>query len=135
MPTRYGDVVVAHPIDLRQGTWVGAAAGKAAHDAEMGKFRGYRPAPDGRPVLLVPLAVETFGRFGKHASLELRRIARARACRPDAQASVDPAAVYRGALLRWRRTCQYTYNWGMHRCWRIPWGRAPSAALTSLPMR
>ena len=103
MPIRYGDVVVAHPIDLRQGAWVGAAAGKSARDAEKGKFRDYRPAADGRAVLLVPLAFETYGRLGKHASLELRRIARMRACRPDAQASVDPAAVYRGALLRWRR--------------------------------
>ena len=102
-PLRYGDVVVAHPIDLDHGTWVGAAAGRAVKAAEKEKFRDYRPKPDGHAVVLVPLAYETFGRTGKHAALELRRLARLRACRPDALASVDPAAVYRGALLRWRR--------------------------------
>ena len=54
-------------------------------------------------MLLTPLAVETFGRRGKLAAKELKRLARARATLPDATASVDSSAVFRGALLRWRR--------------------------------
>ena len=89
--------------ELIRGTWVGAGPGKAATNAEQDKCRTYRPAPDGQAVLLIPLAFETYGRLGKHTALELRRLARKRACCADALASVHPAAVYRGALLRWRR--------------------------------
>ena len=112
IPLRYLDVVVAHPIDLSSGTWVGAPAGSAARTAERTKFRHYRPALTGHSVLLTPLAYETYGRWGKHAALELRRLARVRAQRADAIASVDPEAVYRGALLRWRRQLSVTLQLG-----------------------
>ena len=102
-PIRYLDVVVAHPIDCIRGVWKPANAGAAVRTAERSKFRHYAPAQGGQSVLMTPLAYETFGRWGVHAALELKRLARARACRADAMASVDPSAVYRGALTRWRR--------------------------------
>ena len=52
---------------------------------------------------MVPLAFESYGRWGEHAVRELRRLARRRAERPDAQQAVDPTAVYRGCLRRWRQ--------------------------------
>ena len=103
MPLNYLDVVVVHPIDLDHGRWIGVVPGRAAKDAEMEKFRGYRPGPAGTPVLLTPLAFETYGRWGKHAAREIRRLARARAQLPDAMASVDSTAVYRGCLIHWLR--------------------------------
>ena len=52
---------------------------------------------------MVPLAFESYGRWRAHAVRELRRLARRRAERPDAQQAVDPNAVYRGCLGRWRQ--------------------------------
>ena len=67
------------------------------------KFRVYAPAEDGQSVLLAPLAYETYGRWGKLAAVEFRRLARARVTLLDAATSVDASAVFRGALLRWQR--------------------------------
>ena len=58
---------------------------------------------DGQSVLLAPLAYETYGRWGKLAAVEFRRLARARVTLLDAATSADASAVFRGALLRWRR--------------------------------
>ena len=61
---------------------------------------------------MVPLAFESYGRWGKHAVRELRRLARRRAERPDAQQAVDPTAVYRGCLKRWRMEVSVTLQMG-----------------------
>lgn len=44
----------------------------------------------------MPLAMDTFGRWGIEAMQELQRL-------PDARASADATAEARGALLRWRQ--------------------------------
>ena len=92
-----------HPIDMVKRSWRGAAAGQSVRAAELYKFRDYAPAEDGQSVLLAPLAYETYGRWGKLAAVEFRRLARARVTLLDAATSVDASAVFRGALLRWRR--------------------------------
>ena len=102
-PVRYADVVVTHPIQIRNGRLAGSGPGVAAAREERGKLNDYRPRPGGRPVLLVPLAFESFGRWGKSAALELRRLARRRSEMLDAARSVDPTSVYRGCLRRWRQ--------------------------------
>ena len=61
---------------------------------------------------MIPLAFETFGRWGEHAVRELRRLARRRAERPDAQQAVDPTAVYRGCLRRWRQEVSVALQMG-----------------------
>ena len=70
---------------------------------ERKKISDHRPRPGGRHVVLVPLAFETYGRWGKHAVKELRRLAWRRAERSDAQSCVDPQAMQRGCLRRWRQ--------------------------------
>ena len=102
-PVRYADVVVTHPIHCLAGRQVCNGPGIAAAREERNKFEHYRPRPGGRAVLTVPLSFETYGRWGKHAALELRRLARKRSERADAQRSVDPKAVYRSCLRRWRQ--------------------------------
>ena len=102
-PVRYADVVVTHPIQLRHGRWTASGPGVAAAREERGKLADYAARPSGRPVLIVPLAFESYGRWGKAAALELRRLARRRAEQLDATSSVDPSAVYRGCLKRWRQ--------------------------------
>ena len=61
---------------------------------------------------MVPLAFETYGRWGEHAVRELRRLARRRAERADAQQAVDPTAVYRGCLRRWRQEVSVALQMG-----------------------
>ena len=87
-PLVYGDVVVTHP---EGSAWLHAAAdadGAAAAGAADGKHRRY-PAwllPGGR---LVPLSVETFGRWGKEATEWLRGAV-------DAVAELDPQVAAAG---------------------------------------
>ena len=102
-PVRYADVVVTHPVQTRAGRTTGSGPGVAAAREERGKHGDYMPRPGGRPVLLVPLAFESYGRWGKLAALELRRLARRRSERVDAANSVDASSVYRGCLRRWRQ--------------------------------
>ena len=102
-PIRYADVVVTHPIHWERDHWVGAAQGAAARESERVKWRRYAACPDGNPVLLVPLAFETYGRWGDAASAELRRLARLRSALADSRQSVDPNGFFRGCLIRWRR--------------------------------
>ena len=77
-PLVYGDVVVSHPEGA---AWLAAAAvqdGATAEGAAKGKHSRY-PAfapPGGR---LVPLSVETFGRWGSEALKFLRALRRLRA--------------------------------------------------------
>ena len=86
----------------------------AAAREERKKFSDYMPRVGGHPILLVPLAFETFGRWGEHAVRELRRLARRRVERPDAQQAVhaDPTAVYRGCLRRWRQEASVALQLG-----------------------
>ena len=102
-PVRYADVVVTHPIQKRLGRLVGNGPGIAVAREEREKLRDYLPRPGGRRVALVLLAFESYGRWGKSAALELRRLARRRSEMADAVRSVDSSAVYRGCLRRWRQ--------------------------------
>ena len=102
-PVRYADIVVTHPIQIRNGRLTGSGPGTAVAREERGKLGDYQPRPGGRPVLLVPLAFESYGRWGKRAALELRRLARRRSEMMDAARAVDPTSVYRGCLRRWRQ--------------------------------
>ena len=63
-------------------------------------------------MLLIPLAFESYGRWGKKAVLELKRLARRRAEREDAQNAVDPNSAYRGFLRRWRQEVAVTLQQG-----------------------
>ena len=101
-PVRYADVVVTHPIQTRAGRITGSGAGIAAEREERKKLSDYAPRTGGRAVLLVPLAFESYGRWGDAAALELRRLARRRSECADAARSVDATSVYRGCLRRWR---------------------------------
>ena len=111
-PVRYADVVITHPICCHRGSWCGTGPGTAVAREERGKLKDYLPRPGGRRVLLVPLAFESYGRWGVSAARELRRLARRRAERQDAQQSVDPQAVYRGCLRRWRQEISITLQLG-----------------------
>ena len=71
--------------------------------AERGKVAHYKLREGGREVLLVPLAFETYGRWGASAALELKRLARRRSEMLDARCSVDAGSVYKGCLRKWRQ--------------------------------
>ena len=75
-PLVYGDVVVSHP---ESAAWLNSAADRDAATAEgaaQGKHRRY-PAWALSGGRLVPLSVETFGRWGKEAQDWLRDAAHA----------------------------------------------------------
>ena len=111
-PTRYCDVVVTHPIHRHHDEWHGKGAGIAVAAAERQKVRDYQPAAGGSPVLLTPLAFETYGRWGRAAAAEVRRLARARAMGPAGASMVNPEAMYQASLLRWRREVAVTLQCG-----------------------
>ena len=102
-PVRYADVVVTHPAQMRQGRLYVSRAGVGVAREERAKVSDYQPRAGGRAVLIVPLAFETYGRWGDSVANELRRLARRRAEQLDARRSVDPTSVYRGCLRRWRQ--------------------------------
>ena len=88
-PLVYGDVVVSHP---EASAWVAAAAerdGAAAEGAAKGKHARYPgfALPGGR---LVPLSVETFGRWGSEALGWLRDAANATCERSPQLAFLGP---------------------------------------------
>ena len=102
-PVRYADVVATHPVQMRSGRWTCSGPGVTAAREERGKISDYQPGLGGRSVVIVPLAFESYGRWGKKAALELRRLASHRCERPDVAQSVSPGAVYQGCLRRWRQ--------------------------------
>ena len=132
-PTRYGDVVVTHPIHRVGSEWKGWQSGKAAAKAERDKFRDYRPSPTGKSVLLVPLAFETYGRWGVRASRELRRLARRKAAAAASAGAFDAASIYRATLLRWRREVSVTWQQGNVAILSACAGQAPSLGANSGP--
>eukprot|EP00973_Karenia_brevis_P026633 3674329-Karenia_brevis.AAC.1 len=95
--------MVTHPVVESEGIWSGCAAGAAVRAAEADKRNDYRVAALSRGALVVPLCVESYGRWGEAAVAELRRLAKLRSERGDAQASGDPEQVRRSCLVRWRR--------------------------------
>ena len=95
--------MICHPVDCVRGQWVGQPAGKAADDGEKLTRRKHTPSALGREVNFVPLVCETYGRWGKTAIAELRKLAKMRAYSSDAAEAVDPDAVANGALIGWRR--------------------------------
>ena len=54
-------------------------------------------------MIIVPLAFESYGRWGESAALELRRMARRRSEQLDVARAADAKAMYRGCLRRWRQ--------------------------------
>ena len=101
-PAVYTDVVVTHPVNCHHGAWTATARGVAARREERKKYADYTPNPGGRPVCFVPLAFETFGRWGPAAVTELRRLARLR-MDADRASPLEPAAAFRSVLTRWRQ--------------------------------
>ena len=95
--------MVTHPIVESGGIWSGCGAGAAVAAAEGQKKREYRAAADSHGALVVPLCVESYGRWGKSAVSELRRLAKLRGERADAQATCDAEQVRSSSLSRWRR--------------------------------
>ena len=95
--------IVTHPIQWERDHRVGAAQGAAACESERDKRRRYAARLDGNPVLFVPLAFETYRRWGDAASSALRCLVRLRSTFADSRQSVDPHVVFRGCLIRWRR--------------------------------
>ena len=102
-PIRYADVVVTHPVQVRYGRITATGPGVAAAREERGKVAHHKAREGGREVLLVPLAFETYGRWGASAALELKRLARRRSEMLDARCSVDASSVYKGCLRKWRQ--------------------------------
>ena len=123
---RYYDVAVTHPIKHHQGEWQPSGPGQAVEVAERGKLVRYAPSRGGRPVLLTPVCFETYGHAGERTYRELSRLARARALRPDAMSSIDPAGVAKGALLRWRRELSVALQLGNARVLQQAAGRDPA---------
>ena len=109
MPCVYYDIVVAHPYSTGVPT---GDAGRphvptptpdaALRLAEDRKRNDYRPPPGAAQVQFVPIAFDTFGRWGEAAALAMRRLARRRAERPDAIRSVRRRGIYAEVLARWR---------------------------------
>jgi len=114
-PVKYLDVVVAHPVCMRQGRRTASGTGVAAEREARAKHVHYRPRPGGRTVKLVPLAFETYGRWCKESVAELRRLARSRAEIDNGRLAVDPLSVYRGALRRWRQEVSVALQLGNYR--------------------
>ena len=102
-PQRWTDVMVTHPLVESQGVWTGCGAGAAVVAAEAQKRREYRAAADSQGALVVPLCVESYGRWGEAAVSELRRLAKLRGERSDARATCDAEQVRSSSLSRWRR--------------------------------
>ena len=89
-PPTYYDVVVSHPFttgvptgSVGQLRLAEPSADSAVNVGERGKRLDYAPPPGLPQVKLVPLAFDTFGRWGDSAAKELRRLARLRASLPD----------------------------------------------------
>ena len=107
----YYDVVVAHPFTTGVPTGsVGelhtqhVSADAAIGPAARGKMTKYAPPqpeegrPNIAPVNLIPLAFDTYGRWGMDAVRALRAAVRRRLARPDAQRSVASKGAH-GRLL------------------------------------
>jgi hypothetical protein len=111
----YYDVVVAHPFttgvptgsvgEMRTDTpQADAAVGPASRE----KHNKYAPplpsppVPDVPKVQIVPLAFDTYGRWGKDAVIALRLAARRRMALPDARNCVPSSSAYVNLLQRWR---------------------------------
>ena len=85
-PVTYLDVVVTHPCSA---TYVAGAAGEsgfAAQKAEEAKHTRYPPNTPGVSGRLVPLAVETYGRWGKEGLKFLKKATARTAARTTALA-------------------------------------------------
>ena len=97
VPRLYVDVTVHHAVPGDSDRLARAAAtdGAVNLEAEAAKRARY---PDGRtPWRVVPFAVETYGRLGRAALLQLRRLARAQAER----LGEDAAGVASTLVVRW----------------------------------
>ena len=68
---------------------------EAVADGAKLKCRKYTPSALARPVTLMPLVCETYGRWGESAIAELRKLAKMRAYNSVAANAVDPDAVAR----------------------------------------
>jgi len=130
-PPTYYDVVVAHPFTTGVPTGsVGSlllaepSADAAVKAAAGGKRTAYAP-PAGLPqVKLVPLAFDTFGRWGEDAALELRKLARMRAALPDVLRGRRSLRVQGAILSRWRTTASCLLQKGNYEVWADCVGRA-----------
>ena len=102
--TTYYDVVVSTALRCHAGRWHGDPKGTASARAETAKVRQYAPAPNGRPVRLIPLAAEVGGRWGAHAERTILMLARRRVVESssDACAAAEGAAAA-AVLTRWRQ--------------------------------
>ena len=111
----YYDVVVAHPFTTGVPTGsVGelhtqqVSADAAVGPAARGKHVKYAPPPPvaGQPsvprVQLVPLAFDTYGRWGEEAVRALRAAVRRRLAQPDARRGATMRGVHGRLLKRWR---------------------------------
>ena len=84
-------------------------ADTALGPAERRKYGDYEAPRDrttgellAQPVTMVPLAFDTYGRWGEAAADALKRWARRRLTRPDAARSVRRAGLFQQVLARWR---------------------------------
>ena len=136
----YYDVVVSHPFTTGVPTGsVGelhtqhASADAAVGPAARGKHAKYAPplAEAGEVgvgrVNMVPLAFDTFGRWGEEAVRALRAAVRRRLVRPDAQRGVTLKGAHSQLLRRWRAAgacAVQRRNWDV---WRDCLGEAARA--------
>ena len=137
-PAVYYDVVIAHPFTTGVPQGVCGRPHSAHPDpdaaitrAETDKRRDYRAPAGLAAVGFVPLAWDTFGRWGDAAAAALRTAARARLRRPDARQAVRARGAFARLLTRWRAAgaiALQTRNYEVYRdC------LAPSGASTTAP--
>ena len=90
----------------------------ALRHLENRKLSEYAPpvGGDGQPLVpavkVVPLAFDTYGRWGQGAADELKLWARRRLKKPDAAQSARTKGVYAEVLSRWRATASCTLQRG-----------------------
>jgi hypothetical protein len=103
VPATYCDVVVTHPLKTVRGELAPAGRGVAACAEETRKLNAYKPSEGGNAVRLVPLATETFGRWGPAAETELLRLARVRVMRDESGTCPTSSGAVQSVAARWRQ--------------------------------
>ena len=129
-PPTYYDVVVSHPFTTGVPTGnvgelrLAEPKADAAVDAgERSKRQDYAPPAGLVQVKLVPLAFDTFGRWGDAAAKELRSLARLRASLPDVLRSGRSQSVRCAVLSRWRNSASCLLQKGNFEAWAECVGR------------
>ena len=127
-------MVVTHPFHVEGGgaRTTADGCGVAVARAERAKLRDYAPTAGGAAANVVPLAMETLGRRGPAAELELRRLARARVERA-VHSALGAAQAYGAVLCRWRQRLSVVLMRGSHEVLRACAAAPPPGRVHAAP--